>query len=814
MLRRAVLGAVVLAVAAAGDAAAVEGVLTQKAGTEACVTETGSGGACQDGRGLDLGAETAISPDGENVYVGSSTSGAVAVFDRDPLTGQVRQKAGLAGCISENGSGGDCTDGIGLSQADGVVVSPDGENVYVAGQDSDAVAVFDRDTSTGVLTQKSNTEACVSETGTGGLCANGTALDGAVGLAISADGEFLYAVATAADSVVVFDRDAATGTLAQLSCVSLTGTGGACATAPALDAPYPVISLSPDQKNLYVPTVSSHSVVTFTRDTATGALTFLGCVSDTGSGGDCADGHDLLQTNAVLVAPDGEHAYVASSESDAVHVFGRDGTTGALTQQACVSDSGSLGACADGVALDAALGLGMDAAGETLYVAAHDSNAIAVLDIDPAAGAIAQKAGTAGCVAEDGLGGLCADGTALVQPRGRISVTSDGANVYVATQESDSLAVFDRGLNGRPTCLAVTATVVHDVPIDIPMQCTDPDGDAITREVVTGPAHGVLGTPGATIRYTPAAGYTGADSFAFRATDAGGAGATVSVSITVTNSPPSCANASATVGRGQSVAIQLSCTDSDDASLTLAAASAPQRGTVGAIDQLTRTVTYTATGSPGGDSFTFTATDATGAKATATVNLTVTGGPPTCPDAAVTTPPAVAVAVTLSCTDPDGDPVTLSILDPPERGKLGAIEGGKVTYTPDAGFTGTDRFVFRGTSADGQSTPATAAVTVVAPKPVPVAITQIAKLPPPHVCVSRRRFRIHLRKVGANRIVRAQIKLNTIVRTVKGRALSLPIDLRGLPKGKVRVVITTTNAEGKRVVGRRTYRTCVPRRRS
>ena len=102
--------------------------------------------------------------------------------------------------------------------------------------------------------------------------------------------------------------------------------------------------------------------------------------------------------------------------------------------------------------------------------------------------------------------------------------------------------------------------------------------------------------------------------------------------------------------------------------------------------------------------------------------------------------------------------------------------------------------------------------TVVAPKPV--AITTIATLPPSKVCVSRRKFPIRLRGVKAGRIVRAQIKLNgKQVRNVTGKALGLPIDLRGLPKGTFTVQIVTTDAAGKKLVGKRTYRTCVPKKR-
>jgi hypothetical protein len=96
----------------------------------------------------------------------------------------------------------------------------------------------------------------------------------------------------------------------------------------------------------------------------------------------------------------------------------------------------------------------------------------------------------------------------------------------------------------------------------------------------------------------------------------------------------------------------------------------------------------------------------------------------------------------------------------------------------------------------------------------PVAISKIATLPSPKACVSRRRFPIRLRGVKANRIVRAQIRLNgKQVRNVTGKALGLPIDLRGLPKGRFTVEIVTTDSAGKKLIGKRTYRTCTPKRR-
>jgi len=97
-----------------GVAYAATGELTQKAGTDGCISDTGSSGVCQDGRELVNPYGLAVSPDGKSVYVGSEVSDAVTIFDRDLATGALTQKAGTAGCVSETGTAGTCQDGVAL----------------------------------------------------------------------------------------------------------------------------------------------------------------------------------------------------------------------------------------------------------------------------------------------------------------------------------------------------------------------------------------------------------------------------------------------------------------------------------------------------------------------------------------------------------------------------------------------------------------------------------------------------------------------------------------------------------------------------
>jgi DNA-binding beta-propeller fold protein YncE len=244
------------------------GALTQLPGTAGCISESGSGGQCAAGKGLDGPRSIAISGDGKNAYVTSLHSNAVAVLARNPDTGHLTQRAGLGGCVSESGSGGRCADGRALFSPTSVATSPDGRSLYVASFVSDAVARFERDTATGLLTQPPEAPGCVSERGPG--CARGRALDGARSIAVSPDGRSVYVASDfPSDAVAVFERDVTTGRLNQAvdtaGCVSETGLGGLCANVRQLDGPFS-LALSSDGKSLYVPSVDSDAIAVFARE--------------------------------------------------------------------------------------------------------------------------------------------------------------------------------------------------------------------------------------------------------------------------------------------------------------------------------------------------------------------------------------------------------------------------------------------------------------------------------------------------------------------------------------------------------------------
>src|SRR5262249_21824173 len=79
----------------------------------------------------------------------------------------------------------------------------------------------------------------------------------------------------------------------------------------------------------------------------------------------------------------------------------------------------------------------------------------------------------------------------------------------------------------------------------------------------------------------------------------------------------------------------------------------------------------------------------------------ITAAPPNCNDFSFLTPVNTVLTSSVSCTDPDGDPLTYAVDSSPSSGLLVLGASGSFTYTPDTGFSGDDSFGF--TASDGTS---------------------------------------------------------------------------------------------------------------
>ena len=283
--------------------------------------------------GLNGACSVAVSPDGAHVYVASDYDRAVAVFRRDGATG------GLTFVEAEY----DGQNGVnGLDSAVAVAVTADGAHVYVAGRFDNAVAAFARNPATGALTF---VEATVN--GVGGV--DGLSFDET--LALAPDGRHLYAAGSSGSKLATFARDPATGRLTFVRTNTLSGT-------PAW------VAVSPDNRHVYV--AASFDIYAYARDAATGALTLVEEESTT-------DREGTKFPDMVAVSPGGEHVYLASSFDDALAVYTRDVTTGALTFVEAHLDGRS------GVeGMQGARFVAVSPNGAHVYVAGADDDAVAV----------------------------------------------------------------------------------------------------------------------------------------------------------------------------------------------------------------------------------------------------------------------------------------------------------------------------------------------------------------------------------------------------------------------------------------------------
>jgi len=132
----------------------------------------------------------------------------------------------------------------------------------------------------------------------------------------------------------------------------------------------------------------------------------------------------------------------------------------------------------------------------------------------------------------------------------------------------------------------------------------------------------------------------------------------------------------------------------------------------------------------GSDSLSFTVTDSYGAIGTATIHLTVVpvNQPPVAYNIGFSTTTNQAISLGLPAGDPDGDPLTYTIMSGPGHGKLTGT-GSVRTYTPAAGFTGTDSFTFKVNDGQYDSNIATVTLTVSPPNHAPKAVADKATTP-------------------------------------------------------------------------------------
>ncbi|MBK7319521.1 LamG-like jellyroll fold domain-containing protein [Candidatus Villigracilis affinis] len=315
---------------------------------------------------------------------------------------------------------------------------------------------------------------------------------------------------------------------------------------------------------------------------------------------------------------------------------------------------------------------------------------------------------------------------------GILNFNSDGSFTYLPAAnwhgiDGFTYKVSDGLVESNVADVTLTVSAVNDDPIADPQTLTmnedmlrsitltgaDVDGDTLTYAVGISPAHGSLSGTAPSLTYTPAADYNGTDSFTFIVNDGqASAEALVNINIVAVNDAPVCQPVAINTAEDTSATSSPDCMDVDNAILSYQIVTPAQHGTAfvnGGLLNYSPAANYS-----GNDSFTYRASDGVLNSADVLVSVTITSvndAPLAANDVAVTDQD-VPVIINVLDNDEDIDGDALSIFDVamPANGIAVINPDGTITYTPNAGWFGTDTFIY--TISDPNEAVSSATVTV------------------------------------------------------------------------------------------------------
>ncbi|MDR5971185.1 Ig-like domain-containing protein [Escherichia coli] len=342
--------------------------------------------------------------------------------------------------------------------------------------------------------------------------------------------------------------------------------------------------------------------------------------------------------------------------------------------------------------------------------------------------------------------------TATLAGYGALTINADGSYTFVPVADWNgsvpqvTYEVTDGRDNGVQTAaLDITVTPVQDAhddsrtahagaPVTVDVLTNDgfTNGDKAITGVTDG-AHGTVSISNGQVVYTPTSGYVGNDSFTYTVTS-GGIEETATVYLTLTNSAPTLPHWTAINVEDSPIGIPgfLLDTSSDADGDTLTVTDFTVNGTTWQAGETANlagygSLTITSDGSvtfiPVADwngnvpVVTYTATDGRdNGSVTSTLTIQYNAIPDAVDDNA-TTHAGVAKVIDVLANDrfSNSDKAVTAVT----QGNNGsvAIENGKVRYTPNAGFNGTDSFTYTVTSG-GVTETATVNVTIANIAPV------------------------------------------------------------------------------------------------
>jgi len=313
--------------------------------------------------------------------------------------------------------------------------TPDGNYLYVVGQDENAIAVFARNVIDGSL----SLVQVIRNNQNGN-----NRMNFPNNVKVSPDGRQVLVTSYADNAINWFNRNSNTGSLTYAGSLNNSDiTGDVLLGASGL-------SLSKDGKNVYVASSDGGSVEVFSRNQNTGDLTFVNSFSESQNNVSGLEG-----TVAITVSADDQQVYVTGTESNALVVFNRNPNTGELIYQEALRDGEQ-----NVTDLDFPVALAVSDKFDEVYVADFGSNALLSFNRNERDSTLDFGFSERG----SGLGitGLRGAETAVISPDGNflyvaakegdagateIIISADGTDVYIAGFWDNTITHFQRDID-------------------------------------------------------------------------------------------------------------------------------------------------------------------------------------------------------------------------------------------------------------------------------------------------------------------------------------------------------------------------------
>ena len=265
------------------------------------------------------------------------------------------------------------------------------------------------------------------------------------------------------------------------------------------------------------------------------------------------------------------------------------------------------------------------------------------------------------------------------------------------------IVVVPQITNQAPVAANESLTVNEDTPLNLVLQGTDTDGDALTYSLVNSPARGQLTGVAPNLTYTPAPNDYGTDSLTFVVNDGQvtSAVATVLITILPVNDSPVAIAKTVTTAQNSSVTITLDGSDPEGDLLTGLIVTAPTNGTASVTG---RQILYTpGVNYSGDDQITFRLNDGGASSADATISITVVA-PTIVPIVAAVQAPATPITVSVTTPPLPWNTANIGVGQAP--GSLLYSQGDFVQTGAGAlgGTTDKLNFIFQPLTGDGQIT--------------------------------------------------------------------------------------------------------------